>query len=151
MSARKEPTLELQVLIAGRWGGEVVKPNIDFATGGPFHPEALAQAETIRLKARSENRKPPEGLPDPAWRDEAEDGYRWVGDVVRVPQSKGLGLVANRVLGVPDEVALAKPAEAAAFHKAVEAGESAKMPTVRKRTAADDEPEGAEPEAEADG
>ena len=143
--------MDLQVLIAGRWGGEVLNANTDFATGGPVHPEILGQANDVRAKAQMENKKPPEGLPDPTWRDDAEDGHRCIGDLIRVPRARGLGLIRNHVLGVPDDIAVAKRAEARAFIEAVIDGDDDAKPPTKPRTRATSNDEEGEPEAAVDG
>ena len=77
MARRKaDPTIRVKILIKGGHGGEVVKANTDYATGGPYHPDLY--------KNLSEGDTGPDAS--------AREGLtRWPGDIVTYKASEAFG------------------------------------------------------------
>ena len=120
-AATKQPAnLDVQVLIAGRWGGKVIHANTDYATGGPLHPETEKQAAAIQQAAKDKRRKPPENLPNAS---ERLDDHRCVGDIIQLPFSDAVAGMQQGRYGIPDAVAEANPDATRAFMAAVFAKE----------------------------
>ena len=68
MALRKNPKVLIKVLQKRKIGGEVIRANGDYATGGPIHPDVV---EALGDDA-----------PDPTLR---EGSLRYPGDVVAMP------------------------------------------------------------------
>ena len=104
MAVRKNPTVIVKVLRKGKWGGDIVRANGDYATGGPIHPDVL---EALGDDA-----------PDPTVR---EGNLRYPGDVVSMPIRQVYGL-PDTAWGVTDEVGEDDPEGTRAFVEAINAG-----------------------------
>ena len=117
--ATQPKNLVVKMLQRGRYGGKVVKANVDFATGGPFPDETHELIADAKRDSERRNIPIPTDLPDPTYRNPAANGERFIGDIVRFSFPVAVEYLRTHVVGFTDETAAKAPVEAAAFMSAL--------------------------------